>query len=284
MKAVAIPVYIPELTGVIGGGGIFADVDYSALDYIADEENAKDSHIHSFCEVYFNISGDMAFAVENNLYQIESGDIVITKPNEFHRCIYRSDCTHEHFVIWVNGEENMLPYLKCFFERKNGEGNLIRLSKENRERFKSAVSLLVDNKGYGKFTSSESLSALFSILSILEENRGTTGEAAEMPENFSKIVRYIDKNYTADCSVKTITDIFYISRSSLNRNFKLYLGTTPSKYVETRRLAAAKALLEKDEPVQDAATKCGFSDYSHFISLFRRRFGMTPHKYRKMYK
>ena len=30
-----------------------------------------------------------------------------------------------------------------------------------------------------------------------------------------------------------------------------------------------------------AAEKSGFPDYSHFISLFKRRFGITPKKYQK---
>ena len=279
-----IPVYIPELKGMLSGGGIFADADYSNLNYIAEDENGKDAHIHSFCEVYFNISGDVAFAVENNLYLVESGDIIITKPNEFHRCIYKNDCTHEHYCFWINAEESFLPYLKSFYKRKNGERNHIKLPPDDVEIFKNNLNVLIDNKGYGKFTDSESLSALFSILNIVDKSSSSFEEASSMPENFTKIVNYIDKNYAEDFSVIEISEKYFISRSSLNRYFKQYLGTTPHKYVETRRLAAAKDMLEKGNQVLETASKCGFPDYSHFISLFKKRFGITPHKYRKLYK
>lgn len=275
------PIYIPELKGIFGGGGFFADADYSNLSYIAEEENNGESHIHNFCEVYFNVSGDVAFAVENNLYIIKSGDIIITKPNEFHRCIYRSDCRHEHYCLWLSADESMLQYLNSFFDRKNGEQNHIRLSREDAEKFRNNLNILIDNKGYGRFTDAESVAALFSVLSILDFNRNRFEEASFLPEGFTKIVEYIDNNFASDCSINSLTDLFYISRSSLNRLFKQYLGISPSKYVETRRLAAAKEMLKNDESVQNVATKCGFPDYSHFISTFKNRFGITPHKYRK---
>ena len=279
-----IPIYIPDLKGLLGGGGIYADADYSNLSYLANEANGSDSHIHSFCEIYFNVSGDIAFAVENNLYLVESGDIIITKPNEFHRCIYKSDCNHEHYCLWINADKNILPYLKSFYKRKNGEKNHIKLNSKDAENFRKCLDILIDNKGYGKFTDSESLSALFSVLSIVDKNSSFFEEAIIMPENFTKIVEYIDKKYREEFSINEISDKFFISRSSLNRYFKQYLGTTPHKYVETRRLAAAKDMLEKGCQVLEAASKCGFPDYSHFISLFKRRFGITPHKYRNLYK
>ena len=279
-----IPTYTPDLKGMLGGAGLYADADYSNLNYSAEEEKDKDSHIHSYCEIYFNISGDVAFAVENSLYEIDSGDIIITKPNEFHRCIYRSDCRHEHYCFWINAEENMLPYLKSFYGRKNGEGNHIKLSDADAEKFRKNLNILIDNKGYGKFTDSESLSALFSILNIVDYNSASFKEASTLPENFAEILKYIDKHFHSFSDIKEITDKFFISRSSLNRYFRQYLGTTPHKYLETRRLAAAKEMLESCCAVQDVAAKCGFPDYSHFISLFKKRFGITPHKYKNIYK
>ena len=55
------------------------------------------------------------------------------------------------------------------------------------------------------------------------------------------------------------------------------------RYIENRRLANAKKLLERGESVQAAAEKSGFPDYSHFISLFKRRFGITPKKFQSKF-
>jgi len=42
-------------------------------------------------------------------------------------------------------------------------------------------------------------------------------------------------------------------------------------------------LLRNGESVTDAARECGFPDYSNYIQLFRKHFGMTPGKYKKRF-
>ena len=61
------------------------------------------------------------------------------------------------------------------------------------------------------------------------------------------------------------------------------VGTTPSRIVLTRRLDAAAALLKRlDKPpsITAIALECGFNDLSYFSRSFRRRFGVSPTRYR----
>ena len=44
--------------------------------------NHNEAHIHKRCEVYINLSGDVSFAVENRLYSITRGSVIITRPSE----------------------------------------------------------------------------------------------------------------------------------------------------------------------------------------------------------
>ena len=63
-------------------GGISADVNYVDAFTRADDPMHDGAHIHSFCEVYLNLSGDVSFVVEDSVYPVGRGDIIITKPNE----------------------------------------------------------------------------------------------------------------------------------------------------------------------------------------------------------
>lgn len=91
------------------------------------------SHIHDECEIYFNLSGDIGFIAENNFYEIKSGDIFITKPHEYHHCIIKRECKHEHFWITfsANGNNWLFP---SFFDRNSGEENLIALDNDLKEK------------------------------------------------------------------------------------------------------------------------------------------------------
>lgn len=74
----------------------------------------------------------------------------------------------------------------------------------------------------------------------------------------SEILEYTDNNFGGECSVNMLCEKFFISRSSLYRAFMDELDITPSKYIENRRLANAKKLLERGDSVQAPRKKAGF--------------------------
>jgi AraC-like DNA-binding protein len=61
------------------------------------------------------------------------------------------------------------------------------------------------------------------------------------------------------------------------------MGTTPSAYIQARRLdhaAGQLALARRDAAVTSIAYDSGFNDLSTFCRVFRRRFGVAPRDYR----
>ena len=64
-------------------------INYAELDKNSPA-NIHESHFHDRCEIYINISGDVSYMVENHLYPVSKGDIIITKPFEYHNCIYNN--------------------------------------------------------------------------------------------------------------------------------------------------------------------------------------------------
>ena len=74
---------------------------------------------------------------------------------------------------------------------------------------------------------------------------------------------------------------FGISRSSLWRLFRQELQSTPAAYLQQLRLENARRLLLSGGSVTDTALASGFSDCSHFIQLFKARYGLTPLQYQK---
>ena len=74
-------------------------VSYSEIS-VDSPFNDEHSHIHGECEIYLNLSGDVSFEVENRLYPIKRGSVIITRPYEHHHCIYHSDLPHGHYYSW----------------------------------------------------------------------------------------------------------------------------------------------------------------------------------------
>ncbi len=68
-----------------------------------------------------------------------------------------------------------------------------------------------------------------------------------------------------------------LSERQLERLFRKYLDTTPSRYARDHRLARARALLRQTGmSVIEVAIACGFTTASHFTKSYRELFGRTP--------
>lgn len=91
-------------------------------------------------------------------------------------------------------------------------------------------------------------------------------------------MRYIEAHYTEPTlTVETLCALCHISRSSLQRKCKHFLGLTPKEYILKQRLKLALALLMRREgSVKEIALASGFSDEKYFSRAFRATFGYPP--------
>ncbi|MBH68825.1 MAG: AraC family transcriptional regulator [Rhodospirillaceae bacterium] len=72
-----------------------------------------------------------------------------------------------------------------------------------------------------------------------------------------------------------------ISSRQLERLFRKYMGTTPTKYYLSLRLNRARQLLEQTSmSILSVALACGFVSASHFSKCFREYFDKTPRQER----
>ncbi len=75
-----------------------------------------------------------------------------------------------------------------------------------------------------------------------------------------------------------------ISKFYFSRVFKEQMGVSPYEYLINLRIGYSKTLLRSSSyDMLEIARKAGFEDCSYFISVFRKREGITPLKYRKMF-
>ena len=80
-------------------------------------------HVHDMLEFYVLIEGNVSFMVENEVYKLSSGDVIMSRPNEMHNCILNSTSLHKHLCIWFNTSCSFLFF--PFLSHEYGKGNLI---------------------------------------------------------------------------------------------------------------------------------------------------------------
>lgn len=104
----------------------------------------------------------------------------------------------------------------------------------------------------------------------------------KMPGDVVAALEYIDRHLCEDTDVRTLAEACNVSVNTLERHFRENMGISPFTAIRNKRMIASMLLLRNGESVTDAARKSGFPDYSNYIQLFRKQFGMTPGKYKKL--
>lgn len=243
-----------------------------------DDPEIDEAHIHNSYEIYVNVSGDVSFLVENRLYPIRSGDAVITRPGEMHLCVYQSACIHEHFCLWVEEPEDQS--LLSFFDGARF-CNLYAPIGETRQQM---LDLLYRLDQLSRCDARKlEMTACFLQLLALFDNRPETeaGNPGMMPGELQQILDYINAHFREIQHVGELYDRFFVSPSTMNRLFRKYIHLSPREFLESRKLSCAQRLLTRDLTVTEVCLQCGFADCSHFISIFKKKFGETPYRYKQ---
>lgn len=90
------------------------------------------------------------------------------------------------------------------------------------------------------------------------------------------------ENFTAAIDVAELADVAGLSRCHFARTFRKWIGSSPAAYVLDLRLRRSVKLLEDPSvSVKTAAYSSGFNDYNYFCRAFRKRFGISPGRFRK---
>ena len=95
----------------------------------------------------------------------------------------------------------------------------------------------------------------------------------------------MESNYSSPLTLDELAHFSCMSKYHLSREFKKYIGFSPNQYLIELRLSEAKLMLETTSiPAYKIGAAVGIADENNFISLFRKKTGMTPSAYRKQLK
>ncbi|MEM9604655.1 MAG: GlxA family transcriptional regulator [Pseudomonadota bacterium] len=95
-------------------------------------------------------------------------------------------------------------------------------------------------------------------------------------------IELMEANVEQPLSATELSDAVGISRRQLERLFRRYMDTTPSRYYLNLRLNRSMQLLQQTSlPIIEIALACGFATAGHFSQSFRALFNQTPREARR---
>ena len=238
-------------------------------------------HIHENYEIFCLVSGEVDYMVEGNLYSLSGGSIMIMRPGETHKLVVNKSTEYERYVISFSpsftskigvSEELLSPFKK----RSLGEKNMY---KENELGLASPLMYFEKTLSEAEFVGAQNavisfLSSIICSINVAFHKK----EEMPLPKNNveREIISYINENLSKDIKIEDVAAHVHISTSHLCRIFKRATGTSVYNFITAKRLVLYSKNRQKGMGVIEASRKSGFSDYSAFYRLYKKRFGVCP--------
>ncbi|GCE04076.1 AraC family transcriptional regulator [Dictyobacter aurantiacus] len=257
-------------------------------------------HTHSCFEVCYAFAGEGQFRVGSEMYTVGNGDVFIARPGVSHEII-SAEAQPLGIYFWTytltpgaqdaalsdaSGKNQSIDNLltafmssPCVVSRRTSSmlRTLELLTEEVAAR----------HPGYPHIINGLVCKLLVDTArAAVDEEALTRSEqpVSRQPDQAvaQMIERYLRDNYWRPISIRDLAAQVHLSERHTSRLFQKVMGETIMSYLTTLRLdIAAQLLLDRQLPVKEVALTVGYPDVRYFITLFRRRKGLTPAAFRQ---
>lgn len=243
-----------------------------------------DNHFHYYYEIYYVRSGKIRFYVNNSLYTLKSGDLMIIPPEMIHFVTYLSNCVRVN--IYFKYEDLMEDGISFM---PNFEEKFLRLVTIHIPRaYRDNMNTIIDSMLHEDTIDDSSTKTMLSLQLkqfLLSCNRYCVFDIA--PDGYNEdeyilsAVQYINENYHTNITLTSLAEKAGLSPSYFSKKFKATTGSGMKEYLTYVRLNhASMELISTDHSITNVALNCGFSDSNYFKDSFKKMYGMSPRAYR----
>lgn len=202
-------------------------------------------------------------------------------------------CCHagiEEFVFPVKAENNLIAYINLSGFRSKSDRSIKRYKKTARyagEIYESLYAELSCSPPSDNFVRSfltpfsYILEKLYLISKQIVEQKNFN--PSPYRDLYVKILNLLYENFTDNDCTKAIAEKLGYSISHIRYVFKNQNGTSLYNFILTLKLKKAENLLKNSSiPITLVSDLSGFNDSNYFSTVYKKVYGVSPEKYRKL--
>ncbi len=273
---------------------------YTLWDAKHDQSWGLAPHRNEGIELGFLARGSLDFHVNDQCYNLTSGNLTVTRPWQLHQVGSPNvTASRMHWLIidfkvrrpndpWTWPEmlnfslqdQTSLIELLRFNEQPVWKGNnQIEKCFENIAELTKASDLTKSQTRIQHYINAL-LIEVYEMLQMqnihLDENLGSTKRSVEM--FLDALPQHIEYPWTLESMARHCN----LGRSRFTQYCKQITNQTPMDYLINCRLEQAKRLMQqsKELSITNIAFNCGFESSQYFATAFKKRIGVSPSEYR----
>lgn len=243
-------------------------------------------HAHDFLELYYFLDGSVTYYIEDQVYDLCPGDLLIIPAGKMHRPVIANEhAAYERMVLWITpqylqGIDSPAGDLQKNLQKVGEHGYCVPFRGDETVFVTALLKKLLymqKNDTDPKFCAGAvelHLWTIFRSYGVIDTTH--RNETQVIPQ----VIRYITEHFSEPLTLEDIAAEFFVSKSYLNRHFKAYTNSTVYAYIMALRLTHARRMLREGIPAVEAGRECGFSDYSTFYKAFKTQTGLSPQQFK----
>lgn len=239
------------------------------------------------CTLYFFLSGKFGFIFDDATYMPAYGDVIIIPENTEKMSRFFSTTHVDYyeiiFPIELFNKINIInPFTKVFHGQYTAKKNVVSLTGTSRDAVFNAlkkIDELAMEKNFNDFLAYSYLIRIMDIIASAQENITETSQPTILPPKLQAAIDYIHRNFATLLGVDEVSSNLGITKTYLARLFKKFDLGTPNEYINEVRISHAKYLLDNGYSPTHACYNSGFTNYSYFVTRFKKITGTTPSRY-----
>lgn len=248
---------------------------------LAEGFTSDESHFHRHYEIYYLIKGRRRYIIENTIYDIEAGDIILISPMLVHQTqrIPGTEQNEMHERMLFNLQDVPEILKPCF------EKHFYRPSEEFKEPIRALIEESVKEGNLGpqsQFLHKLNIHKILLMLLKMPRQESEHQSLSERDRLMQNAACYIKEHCQYNITLKHIADKMGFTPEYFSSVFKTSIGLNFVDYLNNMRIAKAIYYLnETDLPIGSISEKCGFNDSNYFAIVFKKIVGISPRQYRK---
>lgn len=264
--------------------------DSSVRVWYSDVPWRYEMHEHSAVEILLTLEGSVTYTVEDIVYQVRKGEVLIIPPDMQHSLSMGENSSRYLYLFEPEGILSMrdiktlAPYFHRPFHLRDGSEAHVRI----RELLLKLKDIYEKRELMWNTACYSYLLRIYAILGQRYLNgvrsRATDGGRIVESEVITAAMTYINNHYNQDLSLEDVAGFAGFSRYYFSRSFKKQTGYSFKDYLCQKRLQVAMDLLiRSDKSMKDVAVESGFGSVATFNRVFREKKGCTPTQFRAIY-
>lgn len=243
-------------------------------------------HAHDFLELYYFLDGSVTYYIEDQVYDLCPGDLLIIPVGKMHRPVIANEhAAYERMVLWITPQylqsiDSPAGDLQKYLQKVGEHGYCVPFRGDETVFVTALLKKLLymqKNDTDPKFCAGAVelyLWTIFRSYGVIDTTH--RNETQVIPQ----VIRYITEHFSEPLTLEDIAAEFFVSKSYLNRHFKAYTNSTVYAYIMALRLTHARRMLREGIPAVETGRECGFSDYSTFYKAFKTQTGLSPQQFK----